>query len=294
MNKLLSSVLGVLVLARSIIEVSGVPPAMLWGENLALYPAADLASCLQALSLRVPSKGYFDHLSAEHLSELIVQSEEDLTPFHEGYQRQADILLASGLTLLPFTTHFLAAPGMAAWFTDLDRQQQEWISSTGLPPQESFFHPDLRVYGAGITKPRQTFWTSTSLTAHTSSWLHYLHWGEDHRDPPYPRWQMEVSPSARVYEIHGPQAWQNLCLAYPAPSCLAYPIRRPDALIEPNWQAVSQDWDGVHLSVGGLLTTERVRWGTPGKQTHLFGWSVESTAWLRWVFGRVEPLPDGS
>jgi hypothetical protein len=95
----------------------------------------------------------------------------------------------------------------------------------------------------------------------TSSWLQYLPISGEvgHWDPPYPRWRLEVVPAARVYEIHGPQAWNNLCLAYPAPSCMAYPSCRPDSLIEPDWQAVSQDWDGVHLSVGGLLTTERVR-----------------------------------
>lgn len=294
MDELFYSPLGVLVLARSIIEVSGVPSTMLWAENLGLYSAEDIASCLQALSLRVPGKGSFDQLSPERLSELIVKCEQNLTPFQESYQQQADTLLASGLVLRPFAAHLLAAPGTAAWFTDLDRKRQEWVSSTGLPPQISSFHPDLRSYGAGNTKPRQTLWTSTSLTAYASSWLHYLRWGEDRRDPPYPRWHVEVLPSARVYEIHGPQAWQNLCQAYPSPSCMAYPICRSDALIEPDWQTVSQDWDGVHLSVGGLLTTERVRYGTPGIQTHLFGWSVESTAWLRWVFSSVERLPDGS
>ena len=99
--------------------------------------------------------------------------------------------------------------------------------------------------------------------------------------------------TARVYEVHGPQAWQALCLAYPAPSRLAYPVETPAALIEPDWQGVARDWDGIHLSVGGLLTTERVRWGRSGAQTHLFGWGVESTVWLRWVFGSVERLPDG-
>jgi hypothetical protein len=294
MDELLSSPLGVLLLTRSIIEVSGTPPAMLWGEELGCYPAEDLASCLRALSLRVPDTGYFDRLSAERLSELLVQCAQDFTPFHDRYQWQADILLTSGLALRPFAAPFLAAPGTATWFTDLDRKLQEWVSLAGIPPHESLFHPDLRAYGAGNTKPRLTFWTSTSLTAHTSSWTHYLRWGEDRQDPPYPRWRVEVSPSARVYEIHGPQAWHRLCLAYPAPSCMAYPVCQPDALIEPDWQAVSQDWDGIHVSVGGLLTTERLRWGTLGRQTHLFGWSAESTAWLRWVFRRVEPLPDGS
>jgi hypothetical protein len=292
MDELFYSPLGVLVLTRSIIEVIGVPPAMPFAKNLGFYPVEDIASCLQALLLKVPNKGYFEQLSPERLSELIVQCGQDLTPFQESYQQQVDVLLASGLALRPFAAHLLAAPGTATWFTGLDRKRQEWLSSTGLPPQESSFHPDLRSYGAGNTKPRQTLWTSTSLTAHTSGWLHYLRWGEDHRAPPYLRWHMEVLPSARVYEIHGPQTWQSLCLAYPAPSCMAYPRCRSDDLIEPDWQAVSQDWDGVHLSVGGLLTTERVRWGTPGRQTHLFGWSVESTAWLRWVFHNVERLPD--
>ena len=295
MNELLSSPLGVLLLARSIIEVSDVSSAMLWGKMLECSSAEDLASCLQALSLRVPGTDYFDQLSAERLSELIIQCEQYFTPFNDRYLWQADILQTAGLALEPFVKPFLAAPGTTNWFTDLDRHRQEWASAlVGFPPHESFFHPDLRAYGAGNTKPRLTFWTSTSLTAHSSSWTYYLHSGEDRQEAAYSRWHVEVASSARVYEVHGPQAWQRLCLTYPAPSCLAYPICRPDALIEPDWQAVSQDWDGVHLSVGGLLTTERVRWGIPGRQTHLFGWSVESTAWLRWVFHRVESLPDGS
>lgn len=290
MYELLSSPLGVLVLARSINEMSGAAPDTSWWH----YSAEYLTSYLQALSLKVPSDGYFDQLSADRLSELLVQCEEDFTPFNDRYQWQADTLVASGLALRHFAAPFLTAPGTADWFTDLDRQQQEWVSLAGIPPYESFFHPDLRAYGAGNTKPRQTFWTSTSLTASTSSWTHYLRWGEYLQEPPHPRWRVEVLPSARVYEIHGPHAWHSLCLAYPAPSCMGYPICRPDALIEPDWQAVSQDWDGVHVSMGGLVTTERVRWGTIGQQTHLFGWSVESTAWFRWVFRRVESLPDGS
>ena len=294
MDELLSSPLGILLLARSIIEVSGTPPGMLWREHWECSSTEDLASCLQTLALRVPGEGYFDHLSAERLSELLVQSEEGFPPWNDRSLWQAGILLASGLALRPFAAPFLAAPGAATWFTDLDRKHQEWASVGGIPPHSSFFHPDLRAYGAGNTRPRQTFWTSTNLTAHTSSWTHFLRWGEDRQDPPYSRWRVEVSPSARVYEIHGPQAWHRLCLTYPAPSWMAYPVCQPDALIEPDWQAVSQDWDGIHVSVGGVLTTERVRWGTPGRQTHLFGWSVESMAWLRWVFGCVESLPDGN
>jgi hypothetical protein len=285
MEELLASPLGVLVLASSIVEV---------GSASQIAPF-DLASWLHELAARVPSKGYFDQLSAERLSELIAQCETGLTPFHDGYPHEAEVLVASGPALRPFAAPLLAAPGTATWFCDLDRDRQEWVSRMGAPPQASFFQADLRAYGAGNTKPRRTLWTSTSVTARTSSWLQYFPISGEVGgwDPPYPRWRLEVVPAARVYEIHGPQAWNNLCLAYPAPSCMAYPTCRPDSLIEPDWQAVSQDWDGVHLSIGGLLTTERVRWGTPATQTHLFGWSVESTAWLRWVFGSTERLLDG-
>jgi hypothetical protein len=251
-----------------------------------------MTGSLQALSLKEASSGCFDRLSAERLSELIAQSEADLTPYWDGYQQQTEVLLAWSASLRPFASHLLQAPGTVTWFADLDRKRQEWMSSASLTPEQSSFHLDLRPYGAGITKPRRALWTSTSLGESSSGWLHYLRWGEDRREPPYHRWRLRVLPTARVYEVHGPGAWQALCLSYPAPSCLAYPVQAPAVLIEPNWRAVAQDWDGIHLSTGGLLTTERVRWGRPGVQTHLYGWEVESTVWLRWVFGSVKRLQD--
>jgi len=85
MDELLSSPLGILLLARSIIEVSGTPPGMHWREHLECSSAEDLASCLQTLALRVPGEGYFDHLSAERLSELLVQSKVDFPPWNDRY-----------------------------------------------------------------------------------------------------------------------------------------------------------------------------------------------------------------
>jgi hypothetical protein len=255
-------------------------------------PAQDIARWLQELSTRESSSGCFDSLTNERLSELIAQCESEFTPYWDGYLQQAEALLASSASLRPFADHLLQAPGTATWFANLDRMRQEWMSTASHTPGASSFHINLRSFGAGITKPLCAFWTSTSVGEDSSGWLHYVLWGEDRWEPPYHRWRLEVLPTVRVYEVHGPQAWQALCLAYPAPSRLAYPIERPAALIEPNWQAVAQDWEGIHLSTGGLLTTERVRWGRPGTQSHLYGWGVESTVWLRWAFGSIERLPD--
>ena len=135
---------------------------------------------------------------------------------------------------------------------NLNRDRQEWVSRTGIAPQATLFHPDLHSYGAGNTKPRHALWTSTSVTVRTSSWLQYLPISGEvgHWEPPYPRWRLEVVPAARVYEIHGPQAWNNLCLALPLlRRAWRMPTCRPDALIEPDWQAVSQGV-GRRSSVG--------------------------------------------
>jgi hypothetical protein len=292
-DDLLHAPLGVFVLTRCIIEVSSTLPGMpSIGYLVLLSPAEDMARWLQALSTREASSDCFDSLTTERLSELIAQCGAELTPYWDGYHQQAEALLASSASLRPCAEHLLQAPGTDTWFADLDRKRQEWMSTASPAPGASSFHPDVHSYGAGITKPRCALWTSTSVGEGSSGWLHYMARGEDRWEPPYHRWRLEVLPATRVYEVHGPRAWQALCLAYPAPSRLAYPIETPAALIEPNWQAVAQDWDGIHLSTGGLLTTERVRWGRPGAQTHLYGWGVESTVWLRWVFGRMERLPD--
>ncbi|RAQ94740.1 hypothetical protein A4R35_04275 [Thermogemmatispora tikiterensis] len=293
----------------------------------------------------------------------------ELTPYAVSYPQQVEVLLSAGPALRPFAPHLLAAPGAANWFSDLDRQHQEWVSVTGQPPQAAAFVPDLRPWGAGITKPRQALWTSTSLSESSSNWLHYLRLRSEppFLDPPFRRWRLFVAPSARVYEIHGPQDWHDLCRAYPALSSLPgarqlhadhgsrpvlvellpllaspqaarqgrgtrLPGRRPglsfrlpgtfwrwrrlltahraasarpefpsgsgtadaeETFIEPDWRAVARDWDGVHLSLGGFLSSEGVIWGSPEEgHAHLFGWGTESTLWLHWAFEGVEPLPD--
>ncbi len=292
-DELLRSPLGVLVVARSMVEVGGMPRDMPFADHLgAAYSADDIALCLQELVTGDRGDGYFDSLSAERLVELIVQCGEDLTPYMADYQERVDVLLAHSSSLRREASYLLDAPATADWFANLDRKRQVWIARDGRPAEPTSFSADLRPFGGGITKPRRVLWTSTSVGSCPGFWIPYLRWGEDGREPPYHPWSLQVSSSARVYEVNEPQAWHTLCLTYPAPSSPPYPVPTPKDLIEPNWQAIAHDWDGVHLSAGGLLTTERVIWGKSGARTHLFGWQVESTAWLRWVFERVERLPD--
>ena len=58
----------------------------------------------------------------------------------------------------------------------------------------------------------------------------------------------------------------------------------------PDWGAVAEDWDGVHVSVGGLVTAHGVAVGSVESWSTVRGWNAEATLWLRWAFARATLL----
>jgi hypothetical protein len=115
LNDLMRSPVGVLVVARSIVEVGGMPLDMPFADHLgAAYSSDDIAHCLQELARRKGGDGYFDRFTAERLTELIVQCGEDLSPYMSDYQERADVLLAHGSSLRHFAAHLLDAPAFAS------------------------------------------------------------------------------------------------------------------------------------------------------------------------------------
>ena len=134
---------------------------------------------------------------------------------------------------------------------------------------------------------------------------------------PVTRWRLPVATPPRVWEIHRPEDWARLVEAHPSePSRLHsgwelpgpnQHVGRLDAVFaisgqravqagvlqrNPDWRAVADAWDGVHLSWAGFLTSEGTISTLPdGSVTMLRYWSSERTRWLRDVFGEPEPLP---
>ena len=78
-------------------------------------------------------------------------------------------------------------------------------------------------------------------------------------------WAMRFPLDARVFEIHDPSDWHELCVRYQARGT-------EDDRLVPNWGAVSEEWDGVHLSLGGLLITEQGRYESRAGWTMLESW----------------------
>lgn len=86
-----------------------------------------------------------------------------------------------------------------------------------------------------------------------------------------------------MLEIDGPESWHAFAARYPA--------RYDDGHLVPDWGSVAQEWDGVHLTLGGMLTSEQVTLHSDAGASWHWAWDAEQTAWLRWCFDEAEPLP---
>jgi hypothetical protein len=98
-------------------------------------------------------------------------------------------------------------------------------------------------------------------------------------------WPLAVAGAARVYEIDGPAAWQHLVTAYPRTATATY--RHTWAWtgwdgewLVPHWAAAARDWDGIHLTVAGYLTTAGRVLPMAIARTLLAGWNPDETHWL--------------
>lgn len=204
-----------------------------------------------------------------------------------------------------FLHQMLAQPSTSWWFAPMDREEQIWISEDGSPPSEDSLitpsEPSTR-WERYALKPVGGLFTST-MTEGISPMLAVIDLGVgDLRpafgEPPYRMWRMEVDPSARIFEIHGPNDWHRLCVEYPAEGNSGRAAgnepdfsRDPGKLV-PDWSQVAREWDAVHLSFGGYLTSEQVRIESEHGWTYHWAWDHERTLWLRWMFSGYERLAD--
>ncbi len=136
---------------------------------------------------------------------------------------------------------------------------------------------------------------------------------------PVSRWLLPVRPSARVWNINGPEDWAHLVETYPKVATrphagweLPGPNQHPSDTkmlrsiaaqhavrteitvhVLPDWECVATDFDGVHLSWAGFLTAEGyISDLSDGGVTMLRYWGSERTLWLHDVFD--EPIPLGA
>lgn len=134
---------------------------------------------------------------------------------------------------------------------------------------------------------------------------------------PISRWYLPIRKDARLFEVNGPEDWVELVMRFPASPARPNTkwelpgrndhLRDPglagasgghaarnemDHLVVPKWSAIAEEYDGVHLTWRGWLTSDGFVSDTPdGGLAMLRYWFSERTLWLNDVFGEPEPLP---
>jgi hypothetical protein len=131
--------------------------------------------------------------------------------------------------------------------------------------------------------PNGAFWTSTPVTDDEDSWTLC---GENLRRES-PRWEMHFDVARiRVARIDSARDWADLIDSH---TVTAGGCKYPD------WPAIAESWDAVHLSPTGLLLAHPKISTTPfrsddgsglahsqaGPYASVGAWSAVSTAWLR-------------
>ena len=173
----------------------------------------------------------------------------------------------------------------------LDRCSQYWISTVKYPwlkPRDPQLSPDKFVaIGTDIAPSTKPFYvglyTYTGLAGSQGMWRAYIESAVSGTgfERPWHVWKICASPSARVYEVNTASAWADLSMRYPLVE---------NELIYPNWFAVAEDYDAVHLTAMAIAATQGVRISTAMGLVAPSYWDVESTFWLRWSFNAVSEV----
>lgn len=99
-------------------------------------------------------------------------------------------------------------------------------------------------------------------------------------------WPLKPADGSRVAEITGPSDWTDLVQQYPMDVTRS---RRHDwwrsgghdgSWLLPDWSAVASDFDAVHLTVTGYLSTAGRALPVGEARSMLAGWNPDETYWL--------------
>ncbi|WP_336645928.1 hypothetical protein [Microbacterium sp. USHLN186] len=100
-------------------------------------------------------------------------------------------------------------------------------------------------------------------------------------------YRARIAPDARVCEIDGPQAWAQLCRRFPVDVSAS---RRHDwfratgrvgAWVVPDWAALAEHYDGVHLQAAAYLAAAGTAIPVDDDRASVIaGWNPDETYWL--------------
>jgi hypothetical protein len=220
--------------------------------------------------------------------------------------------------LVPVARALTVAHAARWWTGPLDRDRQQFIEFVFDGEQGSEEPPDLVGAAAGLDAWRETtldderesvsrpsdpaanysgnwwstpnvtgiFSTTRSLTRRGPAGLRLVEDSMGWREAVC--WPVEPSADVRVLEIRGPADWAALVARYPLDVTRSrwhdwFKVTgRTGTWLIPDYPKVASDYDAIHLSVGGYLTTAGriVPVENDEACSVLAGWSPDETYWL--------------
>jgi len=247
-------------------------------------------------------------ISFGQLCEVAIRASEDVGPWTPGADEHAYAVYQHAEQRRPIAAAINDRFG-AELHAGIALDGQEWwihsMSAAGIAPL--FRHLD-QVYGRG-----ELSWHA--LRAYGPSPSEVLDSGFGEAPTPSTRWSLPVVKPVRALEIHRPADWFNLCSGSPREGTEVrdswalpgpYAARNQrlmglrnqhaavavvDVHLNPMWSVVARDFDAVHLSWAGFITSEGFVFQQGRITTMLRYWEREVTMWLKDCFGTPEPLP---
>ena len=278
----------------------------------------DLAVCVSRTNLDATVK----HADELALVAALVEPVDMAAYWQEpGPEDQALTDLAVRDELLPIAEAVTAAPAARWWCTPIagDHQQfMEWVSQDDYSPALAGAAAHLAAWRSATAEDEQSAWERPEDPS--ASWNG--HWWSTpalSRLPSTTRsipgigavglalvedglgwrgarcWPVAVRSSPRIYEVSGPDQWTELAGRYPLEVSKS---RRHDwwrvthwtgAWLIPDFAAVAADYDAVHLSVTGYLTTAGRALPVGDACTLLAGWNPDQTYWLTDILALAGP-----
>jgi hypothetical protein len=214
-----------------------------------------------------------------------------------------EALLAAKESLRPLAQLLAKNSDFDWWWSDIDAVGQRWISQreeAGFSDQElgsmfeayknKMFSPELSDWDIPIwwVTPRLNRISDTTRGPIGSALAVKLVCNDDWyvSAEKLQVWNVEIPPEAKIYEVHTPLDWIHLVERFPKLQIT------PDTQnwlrwtgcsgpwLTPDWKAVAEHFDGVHVSIGGHLATAYTAWPIGDHFTILTGWHPDATFWI--------------
>lgn len=99
-------------------------------------------------------------------------------------------------------------------------------------------------------------------------------------------WQVQTSTNANIYEVRGTNDWVALVERFPRDLAVAFNrdwsrwTGQAGPWLLPDWKAISENYDGVHISIAGFIAAAYQALPVRDGFTILTGWRLDETLWL--------------